>query len=100
MSRGVLRAAIPACLTMAAMVFSGGPARAADWQNELTREILHDLDCKVSFMSQVMERTVNGRHIISAKVHCQDERSFDALRDSHDKAFQFKACEVPNAETC
>jgi len=73
---------------------------AADWHDELARQIAHDEGCEVAFVSQVIERDVNGKRLIMAKVHCEDKRSFDALRVSDDFAVEFKACEVPNAETC
>jgi hypothetical protein len=77
----------------------GGAVWAADWHDELARQIAHDEGCEVAFLSQVIERDVNGKRLIMAKVHCEDKRSFDVLRVSDDFAFEFKACEVPNAET-
>ncbi len=90
---------IAACAAIAVLGLAS-EAAVAEWQDELTQQILHDEACEVSFMSQVVERIVEGRRIIMAKVHCEDKRSFDALRRDDDEAFQFKACEVPNAETC
>jgi hypothetical protein len=78
----------------------GGVGWAADWHDELARQIAHDEGCEVAFVSQVIERDINGKRLIMAKVHCEDKRSFDAMRVSDDFAFEFKACEVPNAETC
>lgn len=100
MNRGLRIGAVAGCFLMAAIRISFGPAQAADWQEDLTRQILHDEACEVSFMSQVVERIVEGRRVIMAKVRCEDKRSFDAMRPGDDEAFQFKACEVPNAETC
>ena len=75
-------------------------AAAEDWHEQLSRQVSRDEACVVTFMSQVVERTVNGKHIIMAKVHCEDKRSFDAYRGSDDEPFRLTACEVPNAETC
>ena len=75
-------------------------AAAADWHEELARQIENDESCKVNFVSHVVEREVDGKRLIMAKVHCEDKRAFDAIRASDDHAFEFKACEVPNAETC
>lgn len=79
---------------------ASGAAYAADWHDELARQIAHDEGCDVAFISQVIERDIKGKRLIMAKVHCEDKRSFDAVRVSDDFAFEFKACEVPNAETC
>ncbi len=89
-----------AALTLGVVGPVGGGVWAADWHDELTRQIAHDEGCEVAFISQVIERDVNGKRLIMAKVHCEDKRSFDAIRVSDDFAFEFKACEVPNAETC
>ena len=89
-------------LGFVALILCSVPLIAAgeDWHEELTLQIDHDEDCDVNFMSQVVERIVNGQRVIMAKVHCKDKRTFDAYRGSDDEAFQFKACEVPNAESC
>ncbi len=100
MNRRFRLGAAMGCLALAAIGLSTGPAKAASWQKEMSRQILRDLNCEIAFMSQVKERTVDGRRVIMAKVHCKDKRSFDALRGSDNEAFQFKACEVPNAEAC
>ena len=89
-------AALGLCLAVAA-VMSG--VAAADWHDELARQIEHDKSCKVNFISHVVERYENGKRLIMAKVQCEDKRAFDAFRAGDDHAFEFKACEVPNAET-
>ena len=78
---------------------SVGPAQAA-WQDELRQQILSDHACEVSFLSQVVDRTVDGRRIIMAKVHCEDRRTFDAYRGDSRERFEIKACEKPEAEAC
>ena len=83
-----------------ALTAAPGAAFGADWHKELSLQIGQDESCEVAFMSQVVERTVNGQRVIMAKVHCEDRRSFDAYRGSDDEAFKFTACEVPDAETC
>ena len=86
----------------AALVASGAAIGAAPdtWHEELTQQIAESEGCEVAFISQVVEREVDGRRLIMAKVHCEDKRSFDAYRGGADEAFTFKACEVPDAETC
>lgn len=87
------------CLVLT-LVIAPFAAVAADWHEELSLQIGEDESCQVAFMSQVVERTVEGRRVIMVKVHCEDKRSFDAIRRGDDEAFKFTACEVPNAETC
>ena len=65
----------------------------ADWQQDLAAEILILEDCEVGFLTQVIERTVGGREVVMAKVHCLDGRTFDAERDDRFAAFDFRACE-------
>jgi hypothetical protein len=78
---------------------SAMPALAA-WEDELTEQVLYDESCKVAFLSQVVERTIDGRRTIMAKVHCEDKRAFDAYRGDDREPFQFKACEKPEAKSC
>lgn len=78
-----------------------GTAQAqSEWELELSLQIEEDLGCKVAFLSHVVDRTVDGRHIVMAKVHCQDRRSFDAYRDDDLELFDFKPCEEPDAKAC
>ena len=58
-------------------------------------------DCEVSFLTQVVERDLDGRSVILAKVHCTDGRTFDASRDDSFAAFEFRVCEPEEAPaTC
>jgi hypothetical protein len=97
---------MPRCLVVPALAAFGlfvaavGHAQA-DWQAELADEILIMEDCEVSFLTQVVEREIDGRQVILAKVHCIDGRTFDASRDDAFAAFSFKACEPEDVpETC
>ncbi len=76
------------------------PARAQEWQQELTDQVLREFECEVAFLSQVAERTVNGEQVILAKVHCIDKRTFDAYRDSAFKPFEVHPCENPDNRVC
>lgn len=64
-----------------------------DWQNDLAAEILILEDCEVAFLTQVIEREIDGRDVVMAKVHCADGRAFDALREDAFAAFAFTICE-------
>lgn len=76
------------------------PAAAQTWQSELTEQIAEERDCEVSFMSHVVERDIEGRLLVMAKVHCVDKRTFDALRKDELDLFRITLCEDPNAASC
>lgn len=77
------------------------PAVAEEsWQPQLQAEIRHQLDCVVAYLSHIVERSVEGRQLVMVKVHCIDQRSFDALRQDRAAAFQFKECTRESKETC
>ena len=81
-----------ALLGFLALTATTAPAQQ-DWQGDLANEILLMEDCEVSFLTQVVEREVDGRAVILAKVHCVDGRTFDASRDDRFAAFEFRVCE-------
>lgn len=73
------------------LLLLGAPARAA-WQEDLIAEIRAAHGCTVAYLSQVVERTVDGRQIVFAKVHCEDGRVFDASRTNALEPFVFREC--------
>lgn len=77
----------------------GAPA-SAQWEEELSEQVREEHGCKVAFLSQVVERTVEGRRTIMARVHCEDKRTFDAYREDDFEPFEIRACEQPDAEVC
>lgn len=79
-------------LLLAALLLTAGPARAA-WQDDLAVEIRAAEACTVAYLSQVVERMVDGRQVVLAKAHCEDGRVFDATRTSATAPFEFKACQ-------
>lgn len=74
------------------LVLEAGGASAA-WQDDLAAEIRVSHGCSVAYLSQVVERTVDGRQVIFAKVHCEDGRVFDATRTGSLEPFDFKECQ-------
>ncbi|MCS6780040.1 MAG: hypothetical protein NZ555_10105 [Geminicoccaceae bacterium] len=74
------------------LVLEAGSACAA-WQDDLAAEIRVSRGCSVAYLSQVVERTVDGRQVIFAKVHCEDGRVFDATRTGSLEPFDFKECQ-------
>ncbi len=82
---------------LVAMALAGAPGTPllaqSSWEEDLAAEILIMEDCTVSFLSQIVERQIDGRSLIMAKVHCEDGRTFDATREDSFAAFDFRACE-------
>lgn len=77
-----------------------GYARGA-WQDDLAAEIRVSHGCSVAYLTQVVERTVDGRQVIFAKVHCEDGRVFDATRTGSLEPFDFKECQLAREpQTC
>lgn len=88
-------------VTALALLLAGGlvppAAHGQDgWQAELANDALILEDCEVSFLTQVIEREVDGRQVVIAKVHCADGRTFDAHREDSFAAFAFSICEPEN----
>ncbi len=78
------------CLTLSLLVSAALAAPAlAGWEEELAEQIEYEHDCKVDFLSRIIERTVEGHEVVRAKVHCDDARSFEALRKGESDLFQF-----------
>lgn len=79
---------------VATLVAIGSVAQAQEpaWQAQLAEEIALVEDCELRFVSQVVERVVDGRPIVMAKAHCADERVFDVWRDDPLAPFSFKEC--------
>ncbi len=61
----------------------------AGWEDELAEQTEYEHDCKVAFLSRIIERTVEGHKVARAKVHCDDGRGFDAFRPDGSDLFQF-----------
>ncbi len=76
------------------------PAAAQAWQSELAEQIAEEQDCEVGFLSHVIERDLDGRLVVMAKVHCTDKRTFDALRTDQFELFRITLCEDPNVGSC
>lgn len=74
-------------------------AQEPSWQAQLADEIALVEGCELRFVSQVVERTVDGRQIVMAKAHCADERVFDVWRDDPLAPFTFKECPTSAART-
>ncbi|HEX9703028.1 MAG TPA: hypothetical protein VGA19_09255 [Rhodospirillales bacterium] len=82
-----------------AVVVAGGPARA-QWEDALREDARIELGCVVAFLTQVIVRSDQGQTIVTAKVHCEDKRTFDARQEGEYQVFTFKPCQDPNARAC
>ena len=89
---------LPAIVVLLAI--STALADRRDWAPALTKQILDEHQCVVAFLSQVVEREVDGIEIVIAKTHCEDGRAFDIYREGILRRFEITECEVPNQETC
>lgn len=98
------RATLTRHMLLAVLVLLGLPSAAQadreDWAPALARQILEDHQCVVAFLSQVVERQVDGREMVIAKAHCEDDRAFDVYRLGRLTRFDITECERPNQETC
>jgi hypothetical protein len=73
------------------VVLIAGPA-LADWQADLRRQMATQEGCKVDYFSHVTERQIGDHMLISAKVHCEDRRTFDANWDDQKRTFKVRRC--------
>ena len=78
---------------------TGGWAQAV-WEAELTQQIALAEACEVAYLSHVVEREVDGRKLVLAKVHCVDRRVFDASRTDEFESFRFNECQAEATTAC
>jgi len=88
----------------AATLVLAGPVVAAQdgetWQVELAKQLEAEEGCVVAFLSQVVERNIDGRQVVLAKAHCEDDRAYDAMRDDRGQPFRLSPCGVPEDVAC
>ncbi len=70
------------------------------WQRVLSADIEFEHGCEVAYLSQVVERELDGDLMVIAKVHCVDQRTFDATRMRSSDAFEFKECTLREKQSC
>ena len=95
-----LLASVLALLALATGAATTSLAEEDGWQNRLSADIEFEHECEVAYMSQVVEREVEGDLMIMAKVHCVDQRTFDAIRMRSADAFEFKECTLREKQSC
>lgn len=93
----MLFGAVAAVLLAAATNAAG---QADDWQTMVREDVWLEHGCKVSFFSHIVERETKNGHIVLVKVHCEDQRSFDAVQEGSDSPFTFKECTPREKTSC
>ena len=81
------------------LVLLAAPARA-EWQEELSVQLIEEHECELAFLSQVIEREIGANTVVIAKAHCEDGRAFDVLRDNDFKPFDIKECGIVEKIEC
>ena len=85
---------------MAVAIVTPAGAANTEWAEDLTFQIREQLGCEVNLISQVVERVVDGKRIVMAKVHCEDKRTYDAFRGDELADFKFNECDPPEQRAC
>jgi hypothetical protein len=70
------------------------------WEADMTTEIDLAQGCKVAYISHVVEREVDGKRLVMAKAHCEDQWVFDAIGADEFEAFRFNECEPDMTKAC
>ncbi len=100
MRQRIFVTALAPILAIALGVATPSPAEENGWQRILSADIEFEHGCEVAYMSQVVEREVEGDLMVIAKVHCVDQRTFDAIRMRNADAFEFKECTLREKQSC
>jgi hypothetical protein len=98
--RAIIGSRLAVAVMAATLASPGALLAAAGWEEDLTTEIDLTRHCKVAYLSHVVERTVDGRKLVMAKVHCEDKRVFDALRPDELEPFRFNECQPEAVQAC
>lgn len=91
-------AAIVSVVSLSAL--SGAQTTMAIWMADLTEQAAADHGCKIKFVSNVVEKPVDGQQTILAKVHCEDGRAFDVFRPNAFNDFRFNECDSRTRSSC
>ena len=87
-------------LALCLVLLPASLSAASGWREDLAIEIRSEHGCEVAYLTHVVERDIDGRQVILAKVHCMDQRSFDATRSDEKEFFSFHECTREETETC
>ncbi len=98
-----MRLKVPAillALVLPLLSAAGGLAEEYEWLEELSADISVIHDCEVAYLSHVVERRGEEGLLVMAKIHCVDQRTFDAFRLRTADVFQYKECTLREKQTC
>jgi hypothetical protein len=90
----------PAVSLLAVLSLAAGsiPAVGQDkWLQDLSEQMLDEYNCEVAYLTNVVEREIDGELTVIVKVHCTDKRAYDAVLDPSDPFFQIRECQL---DTC
>jgi len=93
LGRSAWHSLIAGLVLVAGLAIAVVPALAG-WIEDLKQQALDSKRCEVGFLTDVKERTVDGKLVVFARIHCQDGRAFDASRVGDFGLFTFAACDV------
>lgn len=79
---------------------SGAAWAQPSWQNDLGFELDFLHQCRIAYLSHVVERWIDGRHVVMAKAHCDDARVYDAMRPGDFEPFQLSECRTEDTQGC
>lgn len=95
-----MKVRLPTLVVVALSLCASVKPAHAGWEENLREDARMEIGCEVSFLSHVVVRTFRGRRIVNAKVHCEDQRTFDAQREGEGESFTFRECVDSNAREC
>ncbi len=79
-----------AALVLAVCAGLAGPAQSEEtWKVLLEQQLMEAEQCRLNYLTDVSESATDG---IKAKAHCEDKRSFDAIRAPGKDKFEISAC--------
>jgi hypothetical protein len=89
---------LPILIGALALLAAPSAFAEAEWQLTLRKQMEDEFRCKTDYLSHIVERQIGARFLISAKVHCEDKRAFDANWDEPKQRFAIRQC--GNVEAC
>ncbi len=90
-----------ACASVASLTATAAISDEANkWEAAVTEEIWLEHFCRVTFFSHIVERETKNGKIVMVKVHCEDKRSFDAIRQDTYSPFTFSECTPREKTSC
>ncbi|MBL4721754.1 MAG: hypothetical protein JKY20_11570 [Alphaproteobacteria bacterium] len=87
-------------LALSSVTPTASAQESGSWRFDIREEALETHHCKIDYFSHVVERIINGKSVVMAKVHCGDSRAFDAIRNGEDEFFTFTKCRERDERVC